>query len=184
METDAAVRRQQYVPMSALGRYVQCVVEQVPVADVDLDPVMNDLFLCNVTTTPVTPEQLQRSLARLGKDFKVAKTIRDFVPRALRALNGPDYVLVPQAILHEALLRERSMAGLKEGWGAVDVPDHAIAYRLLVSAGLNPAVLPKYKALHPGLKKRVAAAWAAACRTFDWECVSPPEDDFDEDDGV
>jgi hypothetical protein len=96
--------------------------------------------------------------------------------RMLRTLNGPAYPLVSANILKEAAQKEEQLSTLSTGWGHCEVPAYATAYRLLVSSGLPPDVLPPYKSLPAVYRERVMDAWASACKHFGWEVCQPQSD--------
>jgi hypothetical protein len=160
--------------------YVRDEVEAVPPIPADsplLQEVMAALHKLNVPP-PVTPAHLAAALksiytvARLNVLFKEHGAL---VPRLLKTLNGPEEVIVPLDILQEAARRERAVSMLPGGWGVYDPPAAATSWRLLVSAGLPPALLPT----HPKLSRkspmwlRLTAAWEAACNFYGWSVANP-----------
>jgi hypothetical protein len=160
--------------------YVRDEVEAVAPISMEsplLQEVMAALHKLNVPP-PVTPAHLAAALksiytaARLNVLFKEYGAL---VPRLLKTLNGPAEVIVPVDILQEAARRERAVSMLPEGWGVYDPPVAATSWRLLVSAGLPPALLPS----PPKLSRksptylRLTAAWEAACNFYGWPASAP-----------
>ena len=53
---------------------------------------------------------------------------------------------------------------------------YAVAYRLLVSSGVDERHLPKYKTLPVAIRGRLMAAWNGACKTLGWTPYNPDSD--------
>jgi hypothetical protein len=164
---------------SVVLAYVERVVESVQVLDPmtegmeDVMDILHDLEI----PPPVVGEDILAALRLLPKETATRyKAIPDFVPRALKTLNGPDFCLVAHEELAEALHREQVMRGMPHGWGVSDPPPYAIATRLLVSSGVDPSHLPKYKTLPPAFRGRLMHAWHGACKTLGWTPYDPEGD--------
>jgi hypothetical protein len=161
--------------------YVRDVVETVlpiPSAETVLACVLQGLVARSINP-PVRAHDLADVLnkdvpAELKNQWSVQYA--PMMGRMLRTLNGPAYPLVPADILKEAAQKEEQVSTLSTGWGHCDVPTYATAYRLLVSSGLPPDVLPPYKSLPAVCRERVINAWAAACKHFGWELCQPQAD--------
>jgi hypothetical protein len=161
--------------------YVRDVVETVlaiPAAETVLAPVLQALISRGIVP-PVTVGSL---VDVLNNDVTVelknqwAVQYAPMLGRMLRTLNGPAYALVPADVLKQAAHKEEQVSMLSTGWGHCDVPAYATAYRLLVSSGLSPDVLPPYKSLPAVCRERVMDAWSAACSHFGWERCQPQAD--------
>ena len=166
---------------TAVEAYVREHVEtvaEVPAAETVLAPVLEALVRRRMPP-PLTPANV---VTILNEDLPASIVTHlygmypPFLPRLLKTLNGPAYRLVPADLLTEAAHREKLMSTLAQGWGHCDVPAYATAYRLLVSCGLPPDLLPQYKTLPPGMRARVVTAWAAACAHFGWKVCQPRSD--------
>lgn len=164
---------------SVVEMYVHDVVEMVPSLDVttyDLDDLSEVLFEAGVPP-PVIGEDLVQALVDMPKDTAAKfKKIPDFIPRALKALNGPDFCLVGHEELAEAMDKEAVMRGMPRGWGVCDPPVQAIAHRLLVASGVDPTHLPKYKTLPPSIRAPFMNAWHGACKVLGWSAYDPDSD--------
>lgn len=161
---------------STVRAYVRDVVNCTPPFVGDLTPLMDALFAAR-TPQPVTAAALVSVLQQHVELFDMYKSVPDFIPRALRALNGADVPLVSAAHVDAAAAREQAMAGLPRGWGVCDPPTYAVAYRLLGSVGADVRVLPKYATLPLAIRGALMAAWTAACARFQWiGFPNPPAD--------
>lgn len=155
-------------------------MESVP--DIDalefgLEDIMGALYGQGVRA-PVRAEDVLTVLSDvLGPDARARyRGIPNFLPRVLKALNGPDYFLVPTEVMHEAIRREHVMRQMPHGWGVPDPPSDAIAQRLLGSAGANPHHFLAYKTIPPASRQRLMAAWNAACERLGWDAFHPVKD--------
>ena len=164
---------------TAVATYVRDVVEAVaPLPNDVVADVMEALCAARIAP-PVSPSALATILKGMYTNAKLTalfKAHAPLVPRMLKTLNGRAFALVPPDILAEAARRERLISTTAAGWGVADPPAHATAYRLLVSSGLPPELLPPYTILPAGQRVRLSAAWAAAAAQFGWEAVQPPKD--------
>ena len=172
--------RTHHAPHTGVEAYVEDVVmrlEPFPNCPA-LDEIMEALFHKGVAT-PVPARDLIPVLIGTFDKKTLDGMFREQAPlvtRLLLALNGTANSVVPQEVLREAAHKEKVMSVLKHGWGVPDPPPYATAYRLLVSSGLSPDLLPPYKTLPPGTRERLTAAWKAACRQFGWGPCEPEKD--------
>lgn len=151
-------------------------LEAIDAKEADLEPLLEFLFSYKVTP-PVNIDDIVFVLEDLEPAVKREYLkIKDFFPRVLMTLNGPDYRVVSDAILKRAWENEEAVGGLTHGWGVSDPPMHAIAHRLLVVSGLDPRMLPAYQTLPPSQRPTFMAAWAGACKRFGWKLYQPPKD--------
>ena len=166
---------------TAVEAYVREQLEvqpEIPDAEEALAPVLEALVRRRVQP----PVSIADVAAVLRDDLSAAVVAQlfaafpPFLPRCMKALRGPEFKLVPAELLAEAAARERLVSTLAKGWGHCDVPPYATAYRLLVSCGLPPELLPPYKTLPPGMRGRVVDAWAAAAAHFGWKACQPRSD--------
>jgi hypothetical protein len=160
-----------------VAKYVE-VQEPIANAEQVLAPLLQAL-LARRLPPPLAPAEVASVLTKDLPDSVVSNFFRvypPFLPRVLKTLNGPAYNIVPLDMLAAAAGRERAISTLTTGWGHCDVPQYATAYRLLVSVGLPPDLLPPYKTLPTGMRGRVVAAWAAACKHFGWSACQPEGD--------
>ena len=163
----------------AVVSYLTCVVEALPELDPmteGLEDLMEALRGARVPS-PIVAQDVAEALEALPKE--VAKrylAIPDFYPRVLKTLNGPDFCLVGAEEVAEAAHREQVMRGMPHGWGVAEAPMYAVAYRLLVSSGVDERHLPKYKTLPVAIRGRLMAAWNGACKTLGWTPYNPDSD--------
>lgn len=164
---------------SVVLAYVESRVESVEVLDPmteGMDDIMETLHDMGIPA-PVIGEDLVAVLGKLPKESAARyKAIPEFIPRALKTLNGPDFCLVSHEELAEAMHREQVMRGMPHGWGVSDPPIQAMTHRLLVSSGVDPIHLPKYKTLPPAIRGRLMSAWHGACKTLGWTPYDPEGD--------
>ena len=129
---------------------------------------------------PVTLHAL-RSVLYNGLPAQQMKDLMErfppLLPRALKTLNGETYLLIAPELLSAAAEREEIMANMPHGWGVCDPPPYATAYRLLVSVGVDAALLPAYVTLPTPLRERITLAWVGTCKRFGWAPCNPPADD-------
>jgi len=159
--------------------YVREVVEKVePLADeAFLNEIMTQLYR-NHIEPPVTDVCLSANLKSMYTNARVNFLMKHhcpLLPRLLSALNGPSRV-VPVHILAEAARREKIISSMVEGWGVYEPPTAATAWRLLVSSGLSPDMLPAYTTLTKGYRERLMDAWERACVVHGWDPVQHPKD--------
>ena len=166
---------------TSVETYVRDIVEMQAPFEEDgmhqafIDEVMAALFAAGVSP-PVSAVELARTLQAAFPAGTLATEFGpevDFLPRMLKTLNGPAFQLVPPSILAEAAARERAVSSTTQGWGVSEPPPAATAYRLLVSCGLPPDLLPPYKTLPPGIRGALMQAWTTTCRTFNWTPYHP-----------
>ena len=164
---------------AAVAAYARDVVEAVEDLDGDVVADVMEALCAQRIAPPVAPSALAAVLKGMYTNAKLTalfKAHAPLIPRMLKTLNGRAYRLIPPSILAEAVRREEHMSMTAQGWGVAEPPAHATAYRLLVSAGLPPELLPPYTSLPAGARARIAAAWTAACAQHGWEAVQPPKD--------
>ncbi len=161
--------------------YVRDVVEtQESLNDSGLLLDIMEALLAEGVRPPVSLADVKRALKRIPADVqkRVRKTYAfgGFMGPVLKALNGPDYKLVPEDVLASAALRHRLMSTTDVGWGMSEPPEYATCWRLLVSAGLDGDLLPEYKMLQSAVRARLCNSWADACAQFGWDEIQPPRD--------
>ena len=163
-------------------RYVRDVVEQqepIPESEMLMMDIVKALYRRGVVP-PVScialAEVMNEDLGNAEFKYLMGK-YPGFLPRALKALNGPHFRVVPLPILAAAADRERTMSGMPHGWGVSSPPAYATAYRLLTSCGLPGDLLPPYKTLPPSSRERIMNAWQGTCKRFGWEACEPPGDE-------
>jgi len=130
-----------------------------------IEPPVSALSLAAVLRARYTPARLTFLM----------KQYAPLVPRVLCALNGPA-VVVPADVLMEASRREKIMSASVEGWGVYEPPVAATSWRLLVSSGLSPDMLPAYTTLAKSQRERMMGAWERACDANGWEPCQHPKD--------
>ena len=166
-------------PGTVTAAFVAKYVEGMDVLDTDVVnvvPLLEELASAR-TSAPITADDVDKAIKRVESVYRNAyRHERNFLPRCLKTLNGPDYLLVPSHVVVEAVEREKAMAGMVHGWGVCDPPEHAIAHRVLVSAGCDRRHLPTYKPLPQCQRGRLMHAWAGACAQLGWECYQPVND--------
>jgi hypothetical protein len=147
-----------------------------------LEPLMVQLRNARVEPPVDAPDVAAAMVALKAVDSLTHKQYVEtpnFIPRVLLALNGPDYELVPGVIVDIAEGYERDVAALRRdglGWGMLDPPVHAVATRLLVAAGLSPAVLPDEPVLEPRCRVALMAAWEKAASYLQCAMWHPEKD--------
>jgi hypothetical protein len=132
----------------------------------DVTPPVSFNQLKHIVSAEVVPETAKKLMALFPP----------FLPRALKTLNGQSYQIVPSEIMSAAAEREKIMSGMKHGWGVCDPPIYATSYRLLVSCGLDPDLLPTYKTLYSPMREKIILAWNGTCKRFGWEACNPKWD--------
>lgn len=159
-------------------RYVrESILRVSPVTEFSLEPLMAALA-AGGARPPVSADDIEAAFTRMHRDDAArAKQLPSYMPRLLRTLNGPDFELVDDDVLHAAVRREQAVAGMRHGWGVVEPPARGVAYRTLVSCGLDARLFPAYATLPPTVRGRFMHAWAGTCRRFGWEpVVQHPKD--------
>jgi len=162
---------------TAVEQYVRDVVEHPdPLPEGVLLPVMKALAELGVSP-PVSAVHLAVALRGMGPTaVTLPATYPNYFARALKALNGPDWTLVPKDVLTTASVRERVIASSRKGWGTSSPPVYATCFRLLVSAGLPYDLLPPYKKLPVAVRTPLDHTWHEACKVFGWDAGIPAED--------
>ena len=169
-------------PETRVRQYVDSLPERLPALDpavVNLEPLMHALRNGRVNA-PVHALDISGCLERVDTVVRAQYLeLPNFVPRVLRALNGPDVPLVPKAVIDIAEEYERDINVLRRdglGWGVPNPPVAAVATRLLIAAGLDPAVLPDEPVLDPRIRAPLMAAWERAASYLQCEARHPDKD--------
>ena len=169
--------------LTAVEAYVRDVVERPPpLTDQDefLEQLCAALYARGLQPPVVTIADVAHVLESDAFDRSALATlfdtVPDILPRAIKALNGDAYQLIPPEIVREAAHRERVIGGLKHGWGAFVPPVNTTSHYLLVSSGCPETLLPPYVPLPASVRAHFLDVWNGICRLFGWEpCVHAHE---------
>jgi hypothetical protein len=106
----------------------------------------------------------------------VSTTDDHWVARVLQTLNGASWTPITADVIARAVALEHAVASTPHGWGVGTPPQDAACWRLLVSAGADPRLLPTPKPLPPAMRAAFMDNWDELCRAKGWRACHPQRD--------